>query len=102
VQRDPRNTRAVSCRTISALACVLSLLGASLLRAQEPAQDTKPADGGTPVGAPSIGGDVTRNTPPVTIKPGKIIRADVDLALVNVTVTDPYNRLVTGLDPDSF
>src|SRR5258708_8106338 len=27
---------------------------------------------------------------------------DVDLALVNVTVTDPYNRLVTGLDPDNF
>ncbi len=27
---------------------------------------------------------------------------DVDLALVNVTVTDPYNRLVTGLEPDNF
>ena len=27
---------------------------------------------------------------------------DVDLALVNVTVTDPYNRLVTGLDTDNF
>jgi Ca-activated chloride channel family protein len=26
----------------------------------------------------------------------------VDLALVNVTVTDPYNRLVTGLEPDNF
>ena len=25
---------------------------------------------------------------------------DVDLALVNVTVTDPYDRLVTGLKPD--
>jgi Ca-activated chloride channel family protein len=24
------------------------------------------------------------------------------MALVNVTVTDPYNRLVTGLDPDNF
>jgi len=27
---------------------------------------------------------------------------DVDLALVNVTVTDPYNRLVTGLEQDNF
>jgi Ca-activated chloride channel family protein len=27
---------------------------------------------------------------------------NVDLALVNVTVTDPYNRLVTGLEPDNF
>jgi Ca-activated chloride channel homolog len=26
----------------------------------------------------------------------------VDVALVNVTVTDPYNRLVTGLEPDNF
>jgi Ca-activated chloride channel family protein len=26
----------------------------------------------------------------------------VDLALVNVTVTDPYNRLVTGLEPENF
>jgi Ca-activated chloride channel family protein len=30
------------------------------------------------------------------------LHLDVDLALVNVTVTDPYNRLVTGLDPDNF
>ena len=102
VQRDSRNTRAVSYRTISPLACVFLLFAASLLLAQEPTQDTKPAEAGTPSGAPTIGGDVTRNTPPVTIKPGKVIRADVDLALVNVTVTDPYNRLVTGLDPDNF
>ncbi len=27
---------------------------------------------------------------------------DVDLALVNVTVTDPYNRLVTGLEMENF
>ena len=30
------------------------------------------------------------------------LHLDVDMALVNVTVTDPYNRLVTGLDPDNF
>ena len=30
------------------------------------------------------------------------LRVDVDLALVNVTVTDPYNRLVTGLEQDNF
>ena len=30
------------------------------------------------------------------------IHMDVDLALVNVTVTDPYNRVVTGLGPDNF
>jgi Ca-activated chloride channel homolog len=46
--------------------------------------------------------DVTKDTPSVSIVPGKIIRSEVDLALVNVTVTDPYNRLVTGLEPDNF
>jgi Ca-activated chloride channel family protein len=30
------------------------------------------------------------------------LHVDVDLALVSVTVTDPYNRLVTGLDPENF
>lgn len=30
------------------------------------------------------------------------IRKDVNLVLVNVTVTDPYGRLVTGLDQENF
>jgi Ca-activated chloride channel family protein len=46
--------------------------------------------------------DVRRDTPGVPIKPRQLIRLDVDLALLNVTVTDPYNRLVTGLEPDNF
>src|SRR5258708_1340069 len=29
-------------------------------------------------------------------------RDDGDLGVVNVTVTDPYNRLVTGLETDNF
>src|SRR5262249_598913 len=33
---------------------------------------------------------------------GKPIQLDVQLALVNVTVTDPYNRLVTGLEKENF
>ncbi len=54
------------------------------------ADDVKPQD------------DVKRNTPGTSIKPSLGLHLDVDLALVNVTVTDPYNRLVTGLDPDNF
>jgi Ca-activated chloride channel family protein len=46
--------------------------------------------------------EVKRDTPAVKIVPGKVIRTDVDLALVNVTVTDPFSRLVTGLDQDNF
>ncbi|HEY4682532.1 MAG TPA: VWA domain-containing protein [Candidatus Acidoferrales bacterium] len=33
---------------------------------------------------------------------GRTIRVDVDLVLVNVTVTDPFNRLVTGLEKENF
>ncbi len=46
--------------------------------------------------------DVRKNTAGTPFKPGGTIHFDVDLALVNVTVTDPYNRLVTGLEPDNF
>src|SRR5260370_32190348 len=33
---------------------------------------------------------------------GKAIRTEVALALVNVTATDPYGRLVTGLERENF
>ncbi|HEX2696937.1 MAG TPA: VWA domain-containing protein [Anaerolineales bacterium] len=46
--------------------------------------------------------DVRKDTPGRAFKPGGTLHVDVDVALVNVTVTDPYNRLVTGLDPDNF
>jgi hypothetical protein len=46
--------------------------------------------------------DVKHDTPGQTIKPGQALHVDVELALVNVTVTDPYNRQVTGLEPGNF
>jgi Ca-activated chloride channel family protein len=36
------------------------------------------------------------------IQRGKPLKSEVDITLVNVTVTDPYGRLVTGLEQDSF
>ena len=36
------------------------------------------------------------------IHPGSFIRTNVDLVLVPVTVTDPLNRLVTGLELEDF
>jgi Ca-activated chloride channel family protein len=36
------------------------------------------------------------------VKPGQGIRVNVDLTLVNVTVTDPLDRLVTGLEKEHF
>jgi Ca-activated chloride channel homolog len=76
------------------------------LLAQEPGSDPKtndpPAASSSTSPSEAKHPDVAHDTAPVTIRPGKTIRTDVDLALVNVTVTDPYNRLVTGLDPDNF
>ncbi len=46
--------------------------------------------------------DLRKDTPPIPLRPGQPLRADVNLALVNVTVTDPFNRLVTGLDSENF
>src|SRR6201984_879359 len=58
---------------------------------------------GTAVSAQSLGPqDVKHDTSGQIIKPGEAVHLDVELALVNVTVTDPYNRLVTGLEPDNF
>lgn len=36
------------------------------------------------------------------IEKGKALKAETDLALINVTITDPYGRLVTGLEQDNF
>ena len=35
-------------------------------------------------------------------RPGNAIRVDVELVQVNVTVTDPFSRLVTGLEQENF
>jgi len=57
----------------------------------------------TPAFAQSlIPDDVKHDTIGRVIKQGQAVHLDVELALVNVTVTDPYNRLITGLEPDNF
>ena len=38
----------------------------------------------------------------LSARPGERIRVDVNLVLVPITVTDPLNRLVTGLDKEDF
>lgn len=69
------------------------------LLAQQPSKDPIAAQ---PAPKPLRVDDPARDTPPIKLAPGKTIRSDVDLALVNVTVTDPYSRLVTGLEQDNF
>jgi Ca-activated chloride channel homolog len=67
----------------------------------KPKEDAKPPDA-KPADPKPAQDDVKKNTPGSKLKPLQGLHLDVDLALVNVTVTDPYNRLVTGLDPDNF
>jgi Ca-activated chloride channel family protein len=49
-----------------------------------------------------VSNDVKHDTPGQPIPRGRSIHVDVDLALLNVTVTDPYSRIVTGLEADNF
>jgi Ca-activated chloride channel homolog len=81
------------------LACFMLLCLALPVFAQEAQNDPLTSNPAMP---PPQFVDAKRDTPAVKIVPGKVIRSDVDLALVNVTVTDPFNRLVTGLDQDNF
>ena len=46
--------------------------------------------------------DLRKDTPGRAIQPAQGLHLDVELALVNVTVTDPYNRFVMGLVPENF
>src|SRR3990170_8831422 len=47
-------------------------------------------------------GSQSADTRPLAGERGPRLRVEVDLVLVQVTVTDPYNRLVTGLDKEHF
>lgn len=61
-----------------------------------------------PPAAPKPSPDSDNKAPDVSTDPGlkanhgKPFQVDVDLVLVNVTVTDDWNRIVTGLDKDNF
>jgi Ca-activated chloride channel family protein len=78
-------------RSVRKAPCLVALIFVSCgcLALLAPAQVSGPAKPVTPPEEPSAKG----------VKP---IRTEVELALVNVTVTDPYNRLVTGLEKDNF
>src|SRR5260370_7202165 len=46
--------------------------------------------------------DVNKLVPGTLIKPSQVLHVDVELTLLNVVVTDPYNRLIMALDPHNF
>lgn len=87
---------------------LLGLLSGAQVRAQtdplsqvhvEPRASTATAPSAEPAGteAPPLTGKAA-----LDIRPGSLIRLNTDLVLVPVTVTDPMNRLVTGLEREDF
>ena len=46
--------------------------------------------------------EIRSNTSGTQINPSQGLHLDVELTLVNVSVVDPYNRLVPGLDSENF
>ena len=77
--------------------CLISLLLATTLWAQGGEQDVhitpRPKPATPPAGIPADPSLKTHTKP---------IQVEVDLVLVNVTITDPMNRLVTGLEKENF
>jgi Ca-activated chloride channel family protein len=86
-------------------------LAAALLGVRANCQDdplnkvhvTPPSSSAPSTGAPQ-GAEAPAATGNAALKarPGALIRMNVDMVLVPITVTDPMNRLVTGLEKDDF
>ena len=101
VKRDLTGVRVLSLSfRVLLLVCLLALQAVLPSAAQSSSDENKPKDEAKREEVKKD--DVRRDSAGRPIKPGQVIRMDVDLALLNVTVTDPYNRLVTGLEPDNF
>jgi Ca-activated chloride channel family protein len=88
--------------------CGLAVLFcAARLQAQDTPLDTvhvPPPTTATPGTAEPKGAEAPAATGPDALKihPGSRIRMNVDMVLVPVTITDPMNRLVTGLEQEDF
>src|SRR3979409_1417496 len=67
--------------------CLFALHAGSSFAAQSTSDENKPRDEAKREEVKKD--DVRRDTPGVSIKPRQVIKLDVDLALLNVTVTDP-------------
>src|SRR5579859_8299057 len=86
-------TRRAAFRIATLTVAMAGLLSALTLRI--------PADekGAPPTAPEKTTTQITVRKPPIHTAP---IQVDVNMVIVNVTVTDPYDRIVTGLDQDNF
>ena len=92
---------------ICGLGVVFCLTQAPQVKAQEdqlnqvhvPPPTANTPSTGVPAGveAPAVTG-----TEALKARPGALIRMNVDMVLVPITITDPMNRLVTGLEKEDF
>jgi Ca-activated chloride channel family protein len=64
-----------------------------------PAATTAKPAAGAPAGAEA---PATTGTAALKVRPGSLIKMNVDMVLVPITITDPMNRLVTGLEQEDF
>ena len=87
---------------------LLAMVGARQARAQTDPLNQVHVQPRTAASAPAPSEPAGAEAPPVTgravldVRPGGFIRLNTDLVLVPVTVTDPMNRLVTGLEQEDF
>jgi len=110
VKRDVRQFNLLSWFVIVLSVCLTLFLASVPAVAQDSSTsddstakgDGKPKEDAKPKDAAKSKEDVKKDSAGFAVKPLTGLHMDVDLALINVTVTDPYNRLVTGLDPDNF
>ena len=70
---------------------------AMLIAARKPADDEHPAPAAVP--AQNVPAQIGVKREDLHVSP---IQVDVNMVVVNVTVTDPYDRIVTGLDQSNF
>src|SRR5512147_222229 len=86
------------------LALALSLCLSTYLSAQDENVhiQPRPAEAPKPAVPPDLKSPDANTDPGLKANHGKPYMVDVDLVLVNVTVTDDWNRIVTGLDKENF
>ena len=94
---------------ILAIRCVIVLAVAIGLASHCRAQDDvnvhiqpRPEAPKQPESPQPAAANLPNDDPGLKLNHGKPLQVDVDLVLVNVTVTDDWNRIVTGLDKDNF
>jgi len=100
VKRDRQMFRVLNQVLVAIFLLGLAFSHSGLTCAAQAADENKPKEVAPKPDDPPRD-DVRKDTPGTRIKSGQL-SVNVELALVNITVTDPYNRLVTGLEPDNF